>query len=67
MLVDLESARRLLASEDPELGVWAIVMRNMVRLGWPDSIVLAPARRAATKQRERDAAALSHLQSRLLE
>jgi hypothetical protein len=66
-LVQMADAQRLLASEDPDLGVWRTVLEDMITLRWPESIVLVPAARAPKRQRDRDAAALAHLQSRLNE
>jgi hypothetical protein len=64
-LVSLAEAQRLVASGDPELGVWRFALREMVRLSWPESIVLVPATRAPKRQRDRDLAALAHVRSRL--
>lgn len=64
-LVTLAQARELLAEQDPALGVWGYVLGSVLRLGWPDSLVLVPAELAPKAQRERDQRALAHLRSRL--
>lgn len=64
-LVEMADAQRLLASDDPHLGVWRIVLEDMITLGWPESVVLVPAAKAPKRQRDRDVAALTHLMSRL--
>ncbi len=60
-LIQRQEAERVLALPNLSIGVWRIVLEDLVHAGWPESTVLVPASKGAKKRREKDSADLERL------
>jgi hypothetical protein len=60
-LISRQAAARALALIGPEIGVWRVVLSNLVKAGWPDATVLMPALGGRKAAREDDLGGLDRL------
>lgn len=60
-LIQRQEAERVLRLPNVNIGVWRIVLEDLVHAGWPETKVLVPASKGAKTRRDKDLADLNRL------